>query len=510
VPSNLTRNIVANGLGRLWGVLANVIFVPLYIRLLGSESYGLVIAYATLVASIQVLDIGLSSMLSRELALRAAGTKEGLQFTGSARDLARTVEIVSIVIGLLIGATIIGMAPIIAEKWLVTQQLSEANTVSAVRLIGLIVAVQWPGIAFQGGLLGLQSQVQLNAIRIATSSFQSIGAALVLWKIAPTINAYFVWLLVTQLAGTLVLRRAMWHSLRGGEHVRPRFRWSMLLAPWRFSLGVAGIALLSSALTQSDKIILSKIVPLSEFGTYGVAFTVCNVLSLIAGPVFLAALPQLTALSSLEDDSRMRELYFRSSELVALLVFPAWMILAFHPQELTAIWLGNGDKALSVASLLPLLSAGSLANAIDTMPYGLQIASGWTSLSVIKNIVAVAIVVPALFFSVHHFGMIGAAGVWASLNVGYLIFEIPIMHRRLLKHALASWYARGLVLPIICTVAIGATSRYFAVPTDNRLLGLAVLVAYASLTTACLAVVMPSIRRSITALLSRKLGRAPT
>jgi hypothetical protein len=144
------------------------------------------------------------------------------------------------------------------------------------------------------------------------------------------------------------------------------------------------------------------------------------------------------------------------------------------------------------------------------MPYGLQIASGWTSLSVIKNIVAVAIVVPALFFSVHHFGMIGAAGVWASLNVGYLIFEIPIMHRRLLKHALASWYARGLVLPIICTVAIGATSRYFAVPTDNRLLGLAVLVAYASLTTACLAVVMPSIRRSITALLSRKLGRAPS
>jgi O-antigen/teichoic acid export membrane protein len=508
MPSNLTRNIAANGLGRLWAVLANVIFVPLYIRLLGSESYGLVVAYATLVASIQVLDVGLSSMLSRELALRVGGSKESLRFSGSARDLARTVEIASIVIGIMIGTTVVGLAPIIAQKWLVTQHLSPADTVSAVRLIGLIVAVQWPGIAYQSGLLGLQSQVKLNAIRIATSSIQSLGAAFVLWKISPTINAYFVWLLVIQLAGTLTLRSAMWRSLRSDERARPRFRFSLILAPWRFSLGVAGIALLSSALTQSDKIILSKIVPLSEFATYGVAFTVCNVLSLIAGPVYLAALPQLTALSLLADDSKMRELYFRSSELVALLVFPAWMILAFHSQEIAAIWLGKGVKSLAVAKLLPLLSAGSLANAIDTMPYGLQIASAWTSLSVIKNIVAVSIVVPALFFAVRHFGMIGAAAIWAALNVGYLIFEIPIMHRRLLKHALASWYSRSLALPIVCTAAIGALTHSFAVPTDDRLLGLAILVAYASLATLSLAMLMPSIRHSIMLLLSKKFGHA--
>jgi O-antigen/teichoic acid export membrane protein len=503
VPSNLTKNIIANGFGRLWGVAANVLFVPLYIRLLGSESYGLVVAYATIVASIQVLDIGLTSMLSRELALRI-GPGGGSLSPGSARDLARTVEIISIAIGILIGATIVGIAPIIAEKWFVTQHLSQSNTVSAIRLIGLIVAVQWPGIAFQSGLLGLQSQVQLNIIRIATSTVQSVGAALILWRVAPTIDAYFIWLLVTQLGGTLLLRNAMWRNLRDDSHTRARFRWAMVVAPWRFSLGIAGIALLSSALTQSDKIILSKTVPLSEFGTYGVAFTVCNVLSLIAGPVYLAALPQLTAASSLKDETKMHALYFRSSELVALLVFPAWMILAFHSQEIAAIWLGKGEKAAAVARLLPLLSAGSLANALDTMPYGLQIATAWTSLSIMKNIIAVAIVVPALVLSVPHFGSIGAAAVWASLNMGYLIFEIPLMHRRLLKDFLRSWYFQCVVIPLALTTAIGAMSRCIGVPSDNRLAGLATLVAYASMATICLLLAMPLARGSFLRLLRRE------
>jgi O-antigen/teichoic acid export membrane protein len=496
VPSNLTKNIVANGFGRLWGVAVNVIFVPVYVRLLGSESYGLVVAYATIVASIQVLDIGLSGMLSRELALRVAEGRSSPESLGAARNLARTVEVVSILVGVLIGATVFSLAPIIADRWLVTQHLSQYNTASAVRLIGLIIAVQWPGIAFQSGLLGLQSQVQLNLIRILTSTVQSFGAAIILWKVSTTINAYFIWLLITQLAGTLLMRRAMWRSLHHQRYLRPQIRWSMLLSTWRFSLGLAGIALLSSALTQSDKIILSKIVPLSEFGTYGIAFTVCNVLSLIAGPVYLAALPQLTAVSSPANGVRLRELYFRSSELVALLVFPAWMILAFHSREIATIWLGKGDRADAVGQLLPLLSVGSLANAMDTMPYGLQIASAWTSLSVTKNVVAVAIVVPALILCVHQFGTIGAAAVWASLNIGYLIFEIPLMHRRLLQHSLASWYFRCMLVPILCTVLVGVLSRYIGVPND-RFIGLAVLLGYASVAALCLAVTLPSVRNSL-------------
>jgi O-antigen/teichoic acid export membrane protein len=502
VPSNLTKNIIANGFGRLWGVAINVLFVPLYVHLLGSESYGLVVAYATIVASIQVLDIGLSGMLSRELAFRIAESRGDSESLGAARNLARTVEVVSILIGVLIGATIFSLAPTIADRWLVTQHLSQSNTASAVRLIGLIIAVQWPGIAFQSGLLGLQSQVQLNLIRILTSTVQSVGAAIILWKVSTTINAYFIWLLATQLAGTLLLRRAMWQSLHYDRYLRPQIRWSMLLSTWRFSLGLAGIAFLSSALTQSDKIILSKTVPLSEFGTYGIAFTVCNVLSLIAGPVYLAALPQLTALSSPANSLKMRDLYFKSSELVALLVFPAWMILAFHSEEIATIWLGKGDRADAVGQLLPLLSVGSLANAIDTMPYGLQIATAWTSLSVTKNVVAVAIVVPALVLCVNQFGTIGAAAVWASLNIGYLIFEIPIMHRRLLQHSLASWYLRCTLVPIVCTVLIGVLSRCIGVPTD-RLSGLAALLGYASLAAVCLAVAMPSVRNSLGLLIFR-------
>ena len=174
MQKKLAHNVAANGLGRLWTLLANVIFVPIYIRFLGSESYGLVVAYITIVTSLQVLDAGLSPTLSRELALRMRGQQSAGQLR-SARNLARTIELIACLVGVLVGLGILAFASLLAQKWFVTEHLSPERTTNAVRLIGLVIAVQWPSVAYQSALLGLEAQVQVNLVRIATSSVQAIG-----------------------------------------------------------------------------------------------------------------------------------------------------------------------------------------------------------------------------------------------------------------------------------------------------------------------------------------------
>ncbi|MDE2320337.1 MAG: hypothetical protein KGL31_00215 [candidate division NC10 bacterium] len=42
------RNIVANTLGKGWSMLMGLVFVPLYIKFLGMEAYGLIGFFATL------------------------------------------------------------------------------------------------------------------------------------------------------------------------------------------------------------------------------------------------------------------------------------------------------------------------------------------------------------------------------------------------------------------------------------------------------------------------------
>ena len=54
--------------GKTWAVLLQLLLVPQYIRLLGIEFYGLVGFYMTLQAAFQILDLGVSQTVTRELA----------------------------------------------------------------------------------------------------------------------------------------------------------------------------------------------------------------------------------------------------------------------------------------------------------------------------------------------------------------------------------------------------------------------------------------------------------
>ena len=51
-----------------------------------------------------------------------------------------------------------------------------------------------------------------------------------------------------------------------------------------------------------------------------------------------------------------------------------------------------------VYPLLQVLTLGTLFNGLMGVPYQMQLAHGWTSLTIYINIVAVALFVPALFF----------------------------------------------------------------------------------------------------------------
>jgi hypothetical protein len=45
----------------------------------------------------------------------------------------------------------------------------------------------------------------------------------------------------------------------------------------------------------------------------------------------------------------------------------------------------------------------------------------------------VLLFVPLLLWLIAHYGAAGAALAWIALNARYFLFEVPFMHRRLLK-----------------------------------------------------------------------------
>src|SRR2546422_8608563 len=112
--SRLKFNLLANFAGQGWSVIISIVVIPFYIKFLGIEAYGLLGFYMMLQGVLQVLDLGLSPTMNRELARYSAIPEKA----GEARDLVRTLEVGYWMLGIVIGGAVIGAAPFFAHRWL--------------------------------------------------------------------------------------------------------------------------------------------------------------------------------------------------------------------------------------------------------------------------------------------------------------------------------------------------------------------------------------------------------
>lgn len=460
-PPKLRSNVLANFAGKAWSGIMGILFVPWYLKYLGIESYGLIGLFVSLMALLSILDMGLSSTLSRELARLSVipGTEQ------ESRDLVRTMELIYWTVGALIALSTIALAPHLARFWLNPKGVSEETIRHAVVIMGFVIAFEWPAALYTGGLMGMQSQVSLNMIRGCMATVQSVGAVIILSLVSPTVIAYFKWQVLVSFLQTTALAASLWSCmpLPAGKTV---FRKSLLKKNYRFAAGMTGIAITVALLTQLDKIVLSKMLSLEMFGYYILAFSVSNIMNLLVQPAFSAIFPVFSQLVAEENEKDLSKLYHKSCQFVSMVVLPIGTTIAFFSKELLGIWLSNPIAAENASRILSVLLIGSMFNATLTLPYTLQLAYGWTKLSFYKNILASAILIPLLLWMVRAHGAIGAAFVWTILNVGYFLFEIPFMHSRLLRGDMRKWYVSDVGLPFLLVACIGWISS-IAMPTNS-------------------------------------------
>ena len=423
-------------------------FIPLYIQIIGVESYAILGVFTSLTSMLVIFDLGLSQAMNREMA-RLNSEKQSL---GLICDTARTLEVIYWAIALIVGLLVMILAGPLANNWLNPDQLSRADLQQALWIMGLVIALRWPVSLYMGGLNGLQKQVQLNVVLSIFATLQGVGALAVLWFVAPTIQAFFMWQVFVALAQAIVLRVVLMANLPRGYS--GQFNRNVLRQIWQFAAGMTGISMLTIILTQLDKLILSKLLTLSDFGYYTFASTVAAVLFKIIGPVFTAYYPRLTELVTKKDHLQLVNVYHQGNQLMAVAILPIGMILVFFSKEILQIWTHNSELVLQVSLLVSLLSIGNILNGLMHMPYALQLAHGWTKFSLIQNVIAVVLLSPAIYFSTIKWGAVGAATVWILLNSAYILIGIHFMHRRLLSAEKWRWYLDDLIKPIAATVML--------------------------------------------------------
>lgn len=438
----LKRNLIANYLGQGWAALMGLAFIPLYIKYLGIESYGLIGLFAVLQAWLVLLDMGMTPALGREMARFTGGTHSAQ----SIRDLLRSIEVVALGMAIAIGVGIWLASDWLASDWLKAEKLSTQTVAHAFTVMGVVTALRFSEGIYRSSILGLQRQVLFNVVNSAMATLRSVGAVAVLIWVSPTIEAFFLWQGAVSIFTLLVLAWATYRMLPKADQAG-RFSLQALQGIWRFAGGMMGITFLSLMLMQVDKIVLSKLLNLSEYGHYMLASAVAGALFMMGHPIVQAWYPRLNELYAQRDETGFIETYHQGAQLISVTIGGAAVVLIVFAEQIFYLWTRDVELASRTATLVSLLALGNCLNALMFIPYQAQLAYGWTSLSIRINIVAVIAIIPAILWVTPRYGAVGAAWVWVFLNVCYLLIGVHFMYRKILKMEKWAWYKNSLIQP---------------------------------------------------------------
>lgn len=498
---SLKSNIAANYASQLYTTLIGIVLVPLYLKYMGSEAYGLVGFFATLQTWFNLLDLGFAPTIARESARYHSGAMSAVAY----RRLYRSLSLVFIGVAVIGGGALFLMAGVLARRWLNIQNLPLAGVVGALQIMAVCVALRLIGGLCRSVISGSERLVWLsgfNAI-IATARFGGVLASMWMWGFTPTV---FFWHQLAVAALEVIGLLAMCHKLvPGSSRITERIGWSFrpIRPLLRFSLTIAFTSSAWILVTQIDKLVLSGILPLNEYAYFSLAVVVAGGINIVSVPISTAIMPRMARLHAEGSHVELRRVYNQAAQLVSVIAGSLAVALIVCTEPLLFAWTGNREVTATAAPILRLYAIGNGLLALSAFPFYLQYALGNLRYHLIGNFALAVFLTPAIIVAAMKLGGVGAGWVWVAMNALYLVAWVGYVHSRLEPGLHWDWLVSNLVVIVVPTLAIGLLLSRLQIESSSRLLVFGQVAAIAAVcmlvATMASSVLRPTVLRALRA-----------
>lgn len=497
----LKKNLIANFIGQGWVNLISILFIPLYIRYLGIEAYALISFFTLLHALVMVFDMGMVQTLSQQF----SKTTNNLSGAQSLRNLLRSIEMVLICVAVLACFVIYVSSGWLAHGWLQVSAISVMHVKKAIVIMGFVIALRFIENIYYNCLVGMQEQVAFNVINSSMATLRCLGAVAVLIFVSPTIEVFFIWQGFVSIITIIILYTVVYKRLPDSNE-RGRFELSEIRAVWGFSSSIMVIAILNFLLTQVDKILLSRLLTLEDFGYYSLATVIASALVMLVAPIDLAFFPKLNSLVTRKYMKELTSTYHMASQFVSVLIGAVAITIILFSEELLVLWTHDLILVKKINLLVMLLSLGALLSSLLYVPYRLQLSHGWADFMVKSKLVAICVLLPSYFLIIPKYGVMGAAVMWIIFNFLNLIITIEFLHKKILLGEKSRWYLNDTLMPILTILFTGLLIRTLLTPMITGWAGELILLIFAGLLMTLTGVISaPILRKHFFLLLKNRL-----
>jgi O-antigen/teichoic acid export membrane protein len=399
LAGNAIWNLVGFGAPLIFGLLC----IPVVVREMGADRFGVLTLAWAVVGYASFFDLGLGRALTKLVAEKLGSNRH--------TDIPIffwTSLLLMTILGLIGAAAVIAISPWLVHEALKIPKPIQNEALWSFVLLGLSIPVILITAGFRGFLEAHQAFRTINLLRVPMGML-TFGGPLIVLPFSRSLSAVVAVLVLGRAmaagAHLLMCVRVMPNLWRRAAFQRAVIPSLLQLGTWMTVSNIIGPLML-----YSDRFLIGALLSVSAVAYYATPYEFVTRLllfpSAIAGVVFPAFSATFT-----RDPTRTAIIFKRSLKYLAIVLFPAVLLVVTFAEPGLRVWLG-AEFARNSARVLQYLAVGVFLNSLTLLAFTLLQAVGRPDITAKVHLIEVPGYLLLLWLLVRAYGIEGAAIAW--------------------------------------------------------------------------------------------------
>lgn len=418
------RNTFYNLFGTLLPTIVTLLTVPIYLRLIGVDRYGILVIAWVILGYFGVFDLG----LGRATAQRIASMKHAEP--SKRAEVFWTALALNTVFGVIGGLFLWPVATYYFTNYLHVPKQLQLEILAAVPWLVFAMPVSTVSGVLSGSLQGRERFLALNVCSVLESTLSQLFPLAVVWLHGPNI----AWLVPATLLGRVLVFLIMFVQcyLHLPLTKVVTMNRNLLVPLFRFGGWVTVTSFIGPLLSTFDRFIIGSIAGPKAVTYYTVPFSIISRVSTIPGSLANTLFPRFSATSEEERLRLMKE----AIQVLSVIMTPLIIIGILIMEPFLTWWVGQ-DVAKNSAFIGEILAIGFWFNGLATIPFARLQAEERPDLIAKCHLAEILPYLAFMAIALHTWGVLGAAFGWslrATVDAILLFWASRTVPRSLMIH----------------------------------------------------------------------------
>ena len=422
-PLKIVSDSISNFAGILVPFFVAIITVPLAIKGLGEERYGLLSIVWVILTYLSLLDFGISKASSKFLA-EFYGKPDNRQ----TKQIIHAANIFAIFSGLAVGVVMILVTPWVVGSLSLSEPSEIQEATRSFYIISLALPLLFLGTRLRGAMEASRSFHSVNLALIITNSICYAIPAISFFK-AVSLTTIIVGVVGVRSLGVLyyafLVRRNYRIKNLFGLHVGKEIKKLLRYGSW-----ITLTSLISPLLVYMDRILIGTLLPMASVAYYAVPYDLVNRIRIFPQALLKTLFPEFSQMNTEDRKAEMLILLEASIRSMVLIVGMVGLLISFYAGDILTFWLGS-DLAKQSAGVMIVFGIGFSLNAVAFIPFNYLQSIGRPDIPAKMHLIEFPVYIVLLLVMTKSYGIMGTATAWflrvsvdAVLNTLFMLKEL--------------------------------------------------------------------------------------